>query len=387
MRILVPFGTRPEIIKLAPVVRTLKERGFEVTTVATGQHYDGSLTDAFYEQLAFHPDARWTLEGDDVTRTAEILKLAHQEVSERKPDLVLLLGDTYTVPLFCLAARRYRVPIAHLEAGLRSFNETSLEEVHRKVAGALASLHFAPTRMAADFLRAEGVPDERIKVVGNPVIDVLIDARVRALPPEERQGVVFTAHRATNVDDPERLDQIVDLVLRLAAEVGPVTFPVHPRTRARLEEFGRMDALTVDSVRLLPPAPYRAMLTMLSGAKVIVTDSGGLQEEASWLGVPVVVLRHSTPRWEGVAAGTAVLTGVNVERALEASVRFASPEEQERVQRIPCPYGDGHTAERVADLLQEAATERLLRLEEPLLEGTLPPARRPAALSGVRPWS
>jgi UDP-N-acetylglucosamine 2-epimerase (non-hydrolysing) len=386
MKILVPFGTRPEIIKLAPVVRTLRERGFDVITVATGQHYDGSLTDAFYEQLAFHPDARWTLEGDDATRTAEILKLAHREVSDRNPDLVLLLGDTYTVPLFCLAARRYRVPVAHLEAGLRSFNETSLEEVHRKVAGALASLHFAPTRMAADFLRAEGVPEERIKVVGNPVIDVLIEAGVRALPPEERHGVVFTAHRATNVDDPVRLDQIVGLVLRLAIEVGPVTFPLHPRTRARLERFGSLDALSVDGIRLLPPAPYRAMLTMLSGAKVVVTDSGGLQEEASWLGVPVVVLRHSTPRWEGVAAGTAVLTGVDVDRALDAAVRFATPEEQERVRQVPCPYGDGHTAERVADALEDRTTVRLLRLEEPRLEGALPMVPAPAEMAGVRPW-
>jgi UDP-N-acetylglucosamine 2-epimerase (non-hydrolysing) len=134
LKILVPFGTRPEILKLASIVRTLKERGFEVITVATGQHYDGSLTDAFYEQLAFQADSRWTLEGDDATRTTEILKLAHHEISERKPDLVLLLGDTFTVPLFCLTARRYRVPVAHLETGIRSFDETSLEEVHRRVA-------------------------------------------------------------------------------------------------------------------------------------------------------------------------------------------------------------------------------------------------------------
>jgi UDP-N-acetylglucosamine 2-epimerase (non-hydrolysing) len=387
MKILVPFGTRPEIIKLAPVVAALKDRGFEVTTVATGQHYDGSLTDAFYEQLAFQPDARWTLPGDDGDRTAEILRLAHREIADRRPDVVLLLGDTYTVPLFCLAARRHRVPVAHLEAGLRSFNETSLEEVHRKVAGALASLHFAPTKMAAGFLRAEGVPEERIKIVGNSVIDVLVDVRVLARPVEDRHGVVFTAHRATNVDDPDRLERIVQLVLRLRDAIGTVTFPVHPRTQARLEESGKLDALRVEGVRLLPPVPYRAMLTMLSGAKVVVTDSGGLQEEASWLGVPVVVLRHSAPRWEGVAAGTAVLTGVDVERALEAAARFAMPEEQERVRLVPCPYGDGHTAERVADTLEDPATERLLRLQEPRLEGTLPPIPALTELASVRPWN
>ena len=153
MRVLVPLGTRPEIVKLAPVVRTLRARGFEVRTVATGQHYDPSLTDAFFEGLGLSPDDRWGLGGDEPQRVGGILENAYRELQAPRPDLVFLMGDTHTVPLFCLAARRFRVPVAHLEAGLRSFNETSLEEVNRKVAGALALLHFAPTELAATFLR------------------------------------------------------------------------------------------------------------------------------------------------------------------------------------------------------------------------------------------
>src|SRR5438552_8214036 len=278
------------------------------------------------------------------------------------------MGDTHTVPLFCLAARRHRVPVAHLEAGLRSFNETSLEEVNRKVAGALASVHFAPTELAATFLRREGVDHARIRVVGNTSIDVLRETGIGPTPPGQRSGVVLTAHRATNVDDPDRLEALVKLVVRLGEEFGEVTFPVHPRSRRRLEQAGALDRLRGERVRILPPVPYEEMMRLVSGALVVVTDSGGLQEEASYLGVPVVVLRHTTPRWEGIAAGTAVLTGLDVERAVEAACRFAIPDEQARVASAPCPYGDGHTSERIADALADPGVAELLRIDEPPID-------------------
>lgn len=373
MKILVPFGTRPEVVKLAPVVRSLVDRGFEVRTVATGQHYDASLTSVFYEELGLRPDVAWTLAGTEADRVGTILTHAFSEIAEQQPDLLLCLGDTYTVPLFCMAARRHRVPVAHLEAGLRSFNPTSIEEVNRKVAAATASLHFAPTELAARFLDDEGIAPERVRVVGNPVIDVLRQAEVKARPFGQRAGVVFTAHRATNVDDPERRRALVRLILDLAVEIGPVTFPIHPRTRARLEEDGAIAELERPGVTLLPPVPYAEMLELLTRTRVIVTDSGGLQEEASWLGVPVVVLRRSTPRWEGVAAGTAVLTGVDADLALAAAKRFADPVEQARVAAVSCPYGDGHTGQRVADLLAGGTLDELLRLDEPdFVGGHLP---------------
>ncbi len=375
MRILVALGTRPEIVKLAPVVAALRIAGVEVEVVATGQHHDRELADAFFEGLGLVPDVRWHLEGDEGHRVATILEQAFALIADRRPDAVLLLGDTWTVPLFCLAARRFRTPVAHLEAGLRSFNPTSVEEVDRKVAGALASLHLAPTTMAAGFLEAEGVERRRIHVVGNPIIDVLCQSGVTARPTAERHGVVVTAHRATNVDDPERLAALVTLVRRLADEVGPVTFPVHPRTRARLDASGLGPELEVDGVRLLAPLPWDEMLELLATSRVVVTDSGGLQEEASFLGLPTVVLRRSTPRWEGVEAGTAVLTGLDVDRALEAARRLAGDAEQERIAAITCPYGDGRTSERVAALLTDPATAELLALDEPDLTGGVPVPR------------
>ena len=370
MKILVPLGTRPEIIKLAPVVSALAERGVGVRTVATGQHHDPELTDAFFDGLGLRPDIRWDLPVADADRLGSILTRAVDEISSSRPDLVLVLGDTNTVPLFCLAARRATVPIAHLEAGMRSLNETSIEEVNRKVAAACCSLHFAPTDVAAGFLRAEGVAEERIRVVGNPVLDVLAGMGAERRPVAERRGMVVTAHRATNVDDPVRLRSLVDLVTGLAALAAPVVFPVHPRTRARLEAAGWFEELAAaPGVEVRPPIPYAEMVEAMSRSLVVVTDSGGLQEEASWLGLPAVVLRRSTPRWEGVRDGASVLVGMDVHAALDAAARFLDPAEQERVAAIACPYGDGHTARRVADILTDPATQELLVLAEPDFTG------------------
>jgi UDP-N-acetylglucosamine 2-epimerase (non-hydrolysing) len=367
VKIFVPLGTRPEIIKLAPVVRALSRNPeLELMTIATGQHYDRALTDVFYERFGLSAEATWRLEGDEATRVGEMMRLALNEIHAAAPSLVLVLGDTYTVPVFCLAARRHGVPVAHIEAGLRSFNPTSMEEVNRRTAAALASLHFAPTPLAARFLADEGVPAARIRVVGNPIIDVLREAGVTASGPEERSGVVVTAHRPTNVDVPERLARLVQIVRRLAARLAPVTFPLHPRTRARLAETGWLGDLESEpGVTLTEPLPYDEMLDLISRSLVVVTDSGGLQEEASWLGIPTVVLRRSTPRWEGVKAGAAVLAGLDVDRAVNAAVRLASPAERERVAAIPCPYGDGYTGERIAATLVDPAVAKLLRLEEP----------------------
>lgn len=365
MRVLVPLGTRPEIVKLAPVVHALIEASHDVVTIATGQHYDASLTDTFFDALGIRPEQRWSLPDGESERVGAILERAYDCVADTKPDLVLVQGDTYTVPLFCMAARRNHVPIAHLEAGLRSFNETSMEEVDRKIAAATAQLHFAPTAMAARFLEREGVAPNRIHVVGNSVLDVLRTRGSRALPLTERDGVVVTAHRASNVDNPERLAALVTILLRLQQEVGHVTFPIHPRTQQRLDTVGALDTLRDAGVDLRPPVPFDTMLQLLAEARLVVTDSGGLQEEASWLRVPTVVMRRSTPRWEAVASGAAVLTGLDVDRTLDAAKRLVTDAEQMRIAELPCPFGDGFTAQRVAAVLSDPATAELLALREP----------------------
>ena len=373
MNLLVPFGTRPEIIKLAPVVAALRRQGLTVRTLATGQHYDRSMAGQFFADLDLQPDEVWELPDGEADRVGAILSLAFTEIAARPPDAVVCLGDTYTVPMFCLAARRRSVPVVHLEAGLRSFNPTSMEEVNRKVAAATAALHLAPTELAAGFLRREGVPDERIRVVGNPVVDVLRTSGIRPRPPQDRAGVVVTAHRASNVDVPARRQALVRLLLGLAERVGPVRFPIHPRTRALLERDGALSGMAAAGIELLDPLPYESMLELLASSRVAVTDSGGLQEEASWLGIPVVVLRRSTPRWEGVRAGTAVLTGMDSDLALDAAVRLCDAAVQERVASLPCPYGDGHTGERVAELLADPRIADLLRVCEPDFVGAEAP--------------
>ncbi|MDQ1626150.1 MAG: hypothetical protein QOJ49_1648, partial [Actinomycetota bacterium] len=234
LRVTVPVGTRPEVIKLAGVVAALRARGHEVRCVATGQHADPAMYAEVFAGLGLVPDAAWALEGDEGQRVGSLLANAFTELATTRPDAVLVLGDTYTAPLVAMAARRYGIGVIHLEAGLRSFNDTSMEESNRKMVAALATLHLAPTQLAARFLRDEGVPAERIRVVGNPVIDAVRQTGVCRVPVEERRGVLVTAHRATNVDDPARLLELVELVEELGRRHAPVLFPLHPRTRSRL---------------------------------------------------------------------------------------------------------------------------------------------------------
>jgi UDP-N-acetylglucosamine 2-epimerase (non-hydrolysing) len=214
-------------------------------------------------------------------------------------------------------------------------------------------------------------------VVGNPVIDTLVARGVRRVPPAERSGVLVTAHRPTNVDDPVRLARLVGVVRALAEQVGPVTFPVHPRTAARLEATGLGAQLEHPGITLTGPAEYDVLLGALASARLAVTDSGGIQEEAAYLGVPVVVLRGSTPRWEGVEAGTTTLAGLADDHAaaavLSAAAGHTSPEGQERAVTVPCPYGDGTTGPQVAAVLADERTDALLALDEPdFTDGSLP---------------
>ena len=377
-RILVPFGTRPEVIKLAPVVQALRAAGHTVTAVDTGQHSDPAMGADLHRSLGLEPDVRLR-PAAGAGRPGALLSGAAEVLHRHPVDLVLALGDTHTVPAYALAARGTAVPFAHLEAGLRSFNLRSMEEVNRRVAAATAQLHFAPTARAAGFLLAEGVSARRIFVVGNPVVDALRYNGVAAVPPDDRFGVLVTAHRASNVDDPVRLARLVDVVARLAA-IGPVRFPVHPRTKARLHEHGLAERLaSLPGVAWEEPLAYDALLGALAHARVVVTDSGGLQEEAAYLGVPVVVLRRSTPRWEGVEAGAAVLTGITTDeeaaRAVAAAHRLTEPAALRRIAALPCPYGDGTTGRQVAAVLADPATDALLALDEP------------DCTDGFRPWT
>lgn len=371
--VLVPFGTRPEVVKLAPVVAALQAGGHRVTTVDTGQHTDPALSSTLQEALGLAPTWRYRLPTEQPARTGALHADAFDAMARFTPDVVLALGDTNTVPAYALAARGAGVPFAHVEAGLRSLNERSLEEVNRRVAAAAAQLHFAPTERAAAFLAAEGVAAERVVVVGNPVVDTLVARGVVPTPAGRRHGVLVTAHRPTNVDDPVRLARLIAVVRALADTIGQVTFPMHPRTAARLAATGLAADLDHPGVLVTGPLDYDKLLDVLASARVAVTDSGGIQEEAAYLGVPVVVLRSSTPRWEGVEAGTTTLAGLAhddaVDAVLAAAREHASPAGQARATALPCPYGDGTAGRRIAAVLADERTDVLLRLAEPDFTG------------------
>ena len=376
--VLVPFGTRPEVVKLAPVVAALQAAGHRVSVVDTGQHADAALSSQLQDALGLVPTHRFTLPAEPAAaRTGALHADAATAVATFRPDVVLALGDTNTVPAYALAARAAGAPFAHVEAGLRSFNMRSVEEVNRRVAAAAAQLHLAPTARAADALHREGVPAERVFVVGNPVIDTLVARGVTPVPVAGRAGVLVTAHRPTNVDDPVRLARLVAVVRGLAEQVGPVTFPVHPRTAARLAATGLGAQLEHPGISLTGPVDHDSLLAALRSARLAVTDSGGIQEEAAFLGVPVVVLRSSTPRWEGVEAGTTTLAGLADDRAAEAvlaaAARHTSPAGQTRAASLPCPYGDGTTGAQIAAVLADERTDALLELTEPdFTDGRLP---------------
>lgn len=373
-------GTRPEVVKMGPVVHALRAAGADVVLVATGQQSDPALIDATFASAGLAPDITWDLgDGDYHSRSGMLYTRAVEYLSDVEDGSVALVqGDTTTVPLVAHAARRYLVPVVHVEAGLRSLNPESLEETNRKFAAAAASVHFAPTDLAAGFLAAEGVEQGRVFVVGNTACDALLHSGVQRTPLAERSGVVVTAHRATNVDDPERLATIVDIVIELARMAGPVTFPVHPRSEGNLHRFGLYERLAqAPGVHLSAPLPYDDMLRALSQARLVVTDSGGLQEEAAWFGVPAIVMRYSTPRWEGVVNGTTVLAGVSGEKVVAAARRMLAQDSQELAAHTPCPYGVGDTGEQIAELLTSPASDALLTFDEPdYTDGSLPAALR-----------
>ncbi|MBO0728315.1 MAG: UDP-N-acetylglucosamine 2-epimerase (non-hydrolyzing) [Acidimicrobiaceae bacterium] len=367
-RVLVAYGTRPEIVKLAPVVRALRAAGHNVRVVNTGQHFSLEMNHGIAREVDLVADVDHVLPEQPAARLAALVEDAGREVDPARTDVVLCLGDTETIPAYALAARRAGLPFWHLEAGLRSFNERSLEELNRRFAAAAASFNLAPTERARGFLLHEGIADNRIAVVGNPIVDALVERGLTKVDLECRTGVLLTAHRATNVDDGVRLARIVEIANGLTEIFGSVRFPVHPRTAIMLEQsgLGRRLAGAVERSDPLLPGEF---LEALRRCSLAVTDSGGVQEEAAFFGVPVVVLRGSTPRWEGVDNGSVALVNLEhpdaVRVVLEQARRFGTATEQRRIDAIPCPYGDGTTSKQVAALLGSPPDPALLHLSEP----------------------
>ena len=339
-------GARPQFVKAAPLSRALRRTMREVL-VHTGQHYDPEMSGAFFEQLGIpEPDLHLGVgSGPHGSMTGRMLEALEQAMLERKPDLVLVMGDTNSTLAGALAAAKLGIPIAHVEAGLRSFDMAMPEEINRRLTDHVSTLLLCPTPEAVSNLRREGVR-RGVHRVGDVMLDAVLQNAARArrlakLPDglRPRGYYLATVHRQENVDDPARLASILEALSRLP---GPVLVPAHPRLRKRLAESGLRPG---GGVRLLPPAPYLEMLRLTGGARVLLTDSGGLQKEAFILRTPCVTLREQTEWVETVAAGANRIAGAGTARILRAVGEAESARPRWSGARV---YGDGRAADKTA---------------------------------------
>jgi UDP-GlcNAc3NAcA epimerase len=340
-------GARPQFVKAAPLSRALRRRLREVL-VHTGQHYDPDMSQSFFDELDIPAPDHHLGVGSAAhgAMTGRMLEALESVMVEVRPDLVLVLGDTNSTLAGALAAAKLGIPVAHVEAGLRSFDPAMPEEINRKVADHLSAVLFCPTPTAVRNLRREGLT-RGVRRSG----DVMMDAVLQNLPRARRRAgavapagpyYVATLHRQENVDDPDRLRALVEVLGRLP---HPTVFPVHPRTRARLERLG---LAATGGLQLRPPASYLEMLVLQSRARAVLTDSGGIQKEAFILGVPCVTLRDRTEWVETLRRGANRLTGADPRKVLRAVRDLEADPPRWDPGRV---YGDGRASEGIAEVL------------------------------------
>jgi UDP-GlcNAc3NAcA epimerase len=371
IKILTVLGARPQFIKAATVSRAIAvSEGIKEVIVHTGQHFDANMSDIFFEQLDI-PRAHYNLKISGLSHgamTGRMLEAIESLIVSEKPTCILVYGDTNSTLAAALAGVKKQVPVAHVEAGLRSSNPTMPEEINRVLTDRVSSTLFCPTRAAVENLTLEGYP---FACVGNNVTgsvqkisevgDVMYDAsvyyrtRVEAEISLEQFGlrhkdyVLCTLHRQENTDDLARLEGIVQSINKIASHVK-VVLPLHPRTRAALKKLAP-DSIS-GSVELVPPAPYLEMQRLLSGAKVLLTDSGGMQKEAYFYDVPCVTLRDETEWVETVAMGCNVLVSADVDRIFKAwELAMCTTLDRSKANS---PYGNGQAARQIVDCLKES---------------------------------
>ncbi|MEZ4414465.1 MAG: UDP-N-acetylglucosamine 2-epimerase (non-hydrolyzing) [Gemmatimonadota bacterium] len=356
-------GARPNFMKIAPIVDAFAREGtLRQTLVHTGQHYDSAMSHIFFDELGIpRPDVDLGVgSASHAVQTARIMIEFEKVVLDSHPDLVLVVGDVNSTVACALVAAKLGVPVAHVEAGLRSFDWGMPEEINRVVTDRLSDLLFTTEESGNHNLRAEGVPDERIHFVGNVMIDTLLAHRDRALATGivQQLGVkpgsygVVTLHRPSNVDSLETLGPIAEALAHIAKK-RPILFPAHPRTRANLERFGLMEAL--GDVRILAPLGYLEFLGLTAQAGFVLTDSGGIQEETTVLGVPCLTARPNTERPVTVTEGTNRLIEPTRDAILDA---VASLENAPVGGGRQPPLWDGHAAERIVDVVKAFLRER-----------------------------
>jgi UDP-N-acetylglucosamine 2-epimerase (non-hydrolysing) len=353
------LGTRPEIIKMSPVIRACQRAGIDYSVLHTGQHYSYDMDRVFFQELELPaPDHNLDAgSGSHAEQTGRIMTGIERILLAQPPDIVLVQGDTNTVLAGALAAAKLHIPVGHIEAGLRSFDRSMPEEINRVVADHISDYLFAPTALSRKHLLDEGIDEKKIFISGNTVVDAISENRTIAekkttilkdlrLVPD--QYLLVTAHRAENVDVKSRLEGIINSLTSLQKKYNlPVIFPMHPRTRKMMQEF----EINAEGITVINPVGYLDFLSLEAHARLVLTDSGGLQEECCILKVPCITLRENTERPETIDVGANMLAGTDAQRIIDAARQMLSINNEWQN-----PYGDGKAGERIVEICRRAVS-------------------------------
>ena len=380
MKIATILGTRPEIIKMAPIIDEIAKRGIDQIVLHTGQHYDKEMSDNFFRDLEI-PSPDYNIHVGSAShgkQTGLMMKGIEEVLVSEKPDIVLVQGDTNAVLAGALVASKLHIAVGHVEAGLRSFDMTMPEEINRRVADVASSMYFVPTVESAINLLAEGFSRRNLIITGNTVVDAcfrhLEIAKKRGIEEESLSRLdienmdnilTLTMHRAENVDDRKRVTSIIEALKEL--DQMNIIFPIHPRTKNTLQEFGLFDELdSLEHVHIIKPIGYLDFLQLTSLSTLILTDSGGLQEEAITLDVPALTLRYNTERPETVSAGGNILVGADKDAILKYVKKIVEDEDfAQKMKKAENPYGQGEAAKRTVDAIVDYYDEGLLDIVAP----------------------
>jgi UDP-N-acetylglucosamine 2-epimerase (non-hydrolysing) len=360
LKVLNIVGARPNFMKIAPIYAEMKRRDSEFLPmiVHTGQHYDAAMSDSFFVDLGMpKPDVHLNVgSASHAVQTAKIMMEFEPIVLEHKPDWVLVVGDVNSTIACTLVCAKLGIKVAHVEAGLRSFDRTMPEEINRILTDSISNLLLTPSPDGNENLKREGIADEKVKLVGNVMIDSLLrnlkiaeSSIIREeLNLTENEYAVMTLHRPSNVDDKETFSGLLKALLEISEKL-PIIFPAHPRTRGKIEEFGFSEKVEKSNIKLIEPLGYLDFMRLYSGAKLVLTDSGGLQEETTALGIPCLTLRENTERPITIEMGTNILVGTNSDKIKQTAFDVLTNNSKTDA-KIP-PLWDGKTAERICNAL------------------------------------
>jgi UDP-N-acetylglucosamine 2-epimerase (non-hydrolysing) len=378
MKITIVLGTRPEIIKMASIIDNIKKRDIDLSLIHTGQHYDKFMSEAFFEDLGL-PLPDYNIEvgsNSHGLQTAKMINGIEKILLDDKPDIVLVQGDTNASLAGALVSSKLHIPIGHVEAGLRSYDNTMPEEINRKVADVCSNLYFVPTYQSAINLSLEGISRDKIFVTGNTIVDACfrnleiakkkeyIDESLKKLLNLENI-LTLTIHRPENTDNKKRLMNIINALSNL--DEYNIIFPIHPRTSKKLKEFDLYDNLNnLKHIHLVNPLGYLDFFLLLSKSTLILSDSGGIQEEAITLNIPILTLRYNTERQETVTSGGNILVGTDTENIIKYSKKILNDKEfSDKMKNAENFYGLGDTGEKIVDIILNIYNKDDLAIKSP----------------------